>query len=253
MNFSQISFGEFALKFYGIFLSIAFFVAVWSFYKRLQAEKLDIDFFLHHFWRWVLGGLVLGRIFVLMLYPEVWERYGVFSFFAFWDRELNSLGVLIGFVLTLFLDVRAHKISIPHWLDLGIFPFLLGCMIMDVAAFLTGEIYGIGTNFFWGVRYETFGVESINPVHPVTIYALFLHIWIYVWLKIRTKQWVKFPGRLALWGGFLFVATDFLLQFLRADPTMVFGIMRVEQILEIVLLLFFWWGIKTFKYGKKKY
>ena len=52
MNFSQISFGGFALKFYGIFLAIAFFVAVWDFYKRLGKAKFDIDFFLHHFWRW---------------------------------------------------------------------------------------------------------------------------------------------------------------------------------------------------------
>ena len=252
MNFSQLNFGGFAIKIYGVLLAIAFFVAAWQYYKRVQKMNFDVDFFVHHFGRWLVGGILLGRLFAVLQSPEIWETYGVFSFFAFWEGTLDFLGVIIGFVLALLLDFRIQKKNVLRWLDIAILPTYIGIIITDVAGFLTGAIYGKETELFWGVRYETFGVESINSVHPITLYALLIHCWIYFWIRSREPRWLNFPGRLAAWGGFLFVATDFLIQFMRADQTIYVGILRISQIFEILLMIVLWWYVKRFHRTKKK-
>ncbi len=247
MNFSQLSFGGFALKIYGIFFALAFFVAVLHFYKRINKEGLNTDFFIHHFWRWVLGGVLLARIFAVLLTPEIWGQYGAFSFFAFWKGSLHPLGAIVGFLLTMILDFKLNKISIWQWLDLGIISFLIGQIITDIAGFLTGEVYGTETSFFWGVKYETFGVAIINPVHPVTLYALLLHLWLLLFLKKRATRWGNFLGKSAIWGIFIFFIIDFFMQFFRADPSISIGILRIEQIIDVILIIILWWEIKSLK------
>ncbi len=250
MNFSQVNFGGFGLRIYGVFLTIAFFVAVLHFYKKINKEGLNTDFFIHHFWRWILSGILLARIFALLITPEVWMRYGFYSFFAFWEGGLYPMGVIIGFLLMMFFDFKINKISILKWLDIGIFSFLIGQMIMDGAGFFTGEIYGTETNLFWGIKYETFGVDIINPVHPVTIYALLLHLWLFFFLRKKRNRWNNFLGKSAIWGAFMFIVIDFFLQFFRADPSINIGVLRIEQIFDIILIVLLWWGIKTLNFRK---
>ncbi len=252
MNFSQLDFGSFAVKIYGIFLAIAFFIAVWRAYKNIQKANLDIDFFVHHFWRWLLGGLLLGRIFSVLLLPEIWGSYGGFSFFAFWAGGINFLGAAIGFVSVLLFDFHLHQKSPWRWLDQGVLPFFLGFMIVDIGGFLTGAVYGTETNMFWGVRYETFGVASINPVHPVTLYALIVHIWIWYWLRKHVMSWQNLPGKLAMWGIFLFVISDFFLQFFKEQGLVILGLLTVTQLVELVLIIGSWWQIKSMQKKAKK-
>jgi len=250
MNFSQLSFGDFALKIHGFFLALAFLVATWHFYKKLEKEKFNIEFFIHHFWRWVLGGILLGRLFAVLVTPEIWGQYGIFSFFAFWEGGTHELGAIIGFLIALLLDFKLHKISVWKWLDIGIFSFLIGYMIVDVSGFLTGEIYGTETGLFWGVAYETFGVGSINPVHPVTLYGLVLHLWLFFFLNKKSTRWINLPGKTAIWGIFIFFIIDFFIQFFRADPSILIGILRIEQLIDIVLILLLWWWIKSLNFKK---
>ncbi len=245
MNFSQLTFGSFSLKIYGLLIAIAFAISAWSFYKKVEKANLDIDFFVHHFWRWCLGGLILGRIFAVAFNPEIWSQYGVFTLFAFWEGTLNFLGALIGFVITLLLDFHRAGKSPFRWLDKGVLPFYIGLMISDLAGFLTGAVYGHETNLPWGIRYETFGVESINPVHPVTLYAFAIHLLFYLWLRSKETRWISFPGRFMAWGGFLLIIADFFLQFFRSGENFI-GMMNLTQILDIVALTILWWYVKRF-------
>lgn len=251
MNFSQLNFGEFAIKIYGIFLAIAFFVTVWKTYKNIQKSNLDIGFFVHHFWRWLLGGIILGRLFAVLLLPEIWGSYGSFSFFAFWAGGINFLGAAIGFILMLLLDFYFNKKSPFRWLDQGVLPFFLGFMIVDIGGFLTGAVYGTETSMFWGIRYETFGVESINPVHPVTLYALFVHLWIWYWLRMHVISWANLPGKLATWGAFLFILSDFFLQFFNEQGIVILGLLTITQLVEVCLIVVLWWQIKAMHKKRK--
>ena len=193
------------------------------------------------------GRGLAGKNFCCITTPEIWGQYGIFSFFAFWKGCLHPLGGIIGFLLVMIFDFKLNKISIWKWLDFGIVSFLVGQIIIDVGGFLTGEVYGTETNLFWGVKYETFGVDIINPVHPVTLYALLLHLWLFFFLKKRAMKWSNFPGKSAIWGMFIFVIIDFFVQFFRADSSIDIGILRIEQIIDIIFVIIFWGLIKSLK------
>lgn len=241
MSFSHLNFGSFSFKIYGILVAIAFFVAAWHFYKQAQKQNFSIEFFLHHFWRWVLGALILGRLVAMAMNPEVFSQYGLFSFFAFWVGEIHFVGAGLGFFGAMFFDFKKHDAHFFRWVDLAIPSMLIGVLIVDVAAFLTGASHGKETDMFWGVQYETVGVEILNPVHPVPLYALAFHVWLLLWAQRNQERMSKWPGKLAVDAGILFILADLVLQVLRGDETMMLGVFRVEQVLELGLLIVLFW------------
>jgi len=237
MNFSKFLVGPFSLKIYGLAVALAFLTGVILFYKRIQEEKFSQEFFVHHFWRWIVAGLVVGRLFSLFLFREPHVAYGVFSFFAFWEGEVHWAGVVLGFFSFALWDLRSHGEKALEWFDLGAFPLLIGFLITDMAAFLTGHYYGIETSLPWGIQYETFGVDILTPVHPVSLYAFLAHCWLYRFLQGKKNAWQQIPGKLIMRLGIGLLSIDFVLQFLRADHTLlVFETIRIDQIFAFLFL-----------------
>lgn len=247
MNLSQLDFGIFGLKLYGLCVGIAFFVASWHWYKLIQKERMAQGFFVHHFWRWLLGGILLGRLGALLATPEIFSVYGIFSFFAFWEAEIHFIGFFIGFLLVMFTDLKKHDKKPWRWIDLGVFPFLIIVMMLDVAGFLTGAIYGSETSLIWGIKYEAMGVKILSPVHPITLYGLIAHVGLWFAVKHYWTKWKKIPGKIATMTGICYFGLDFLLQFLRADETLILlKVVRLEQLLDLIVFvgLVFWYQKK---------
>ena len=238
MNFSKISFGLFSVEFIGIAYALSFCVIAWLWYKTIQHRNFSVDYFVHHFWKWFFGGIILGRLLAIAMHPQVLNEYGLAGIFAFWEGGLDSVGMLIGFVAMMYWDFKSTDFHLFRWLDTLVIPLVIGIMILDVGFFLTGAIYGIPTDLFWGVRYETFGVELITPVHPITLYALILHVFVYLWVKKNHNRLRERFGLLffhVLWWLFLI---NFLISFLRADPDLyLFGMIRLEQVLNLIVLI----------------
>lgn len=249
MNFSQVNFGVFALKIYGAFISLGFAIASWYYYRRIQKSDFSAEFFLHHYWRWLLGGILLGRLIAVLLETGIFERFGLMAFFAFWEGEINFWGAGLGFLLTMYFDLKKEDKAMAPWLDVGMLPFLLAVMIADWAAFLTGKIYGVETTLPWGIQYETFGVEILNPVHPVTLYAFVAHLLLWWWVKEHETKWSSTPGVLSLKTCLYFVLIDFWLQFLRGNPALDLGWLSFSQVmgLGVAFTLLYWlYGDKRF-------
>lgn len=238
MNFSTLFFGFFKFKIYGVFVALAFALGVWLFYKYIQKKKLSVDVFLHSFWYWFLFGILVGRLFILALSPDIWQQYGLFGLFAFWDGGVHLYGTIFGMLGIIYWQTRNLKDTFWHWLD-GAAPLLLyAFIIVDIGAFLTGAIYGTsaewGGKFLpWGVRYETFGVDILTPVHPVTLYALFFHLWI-VWFFQKRRKNQKFqPGQKGLYILMSVILVDFVLSFVRSFSLGVYGGVNFHQVILV--------------------
>jgi phosphatidylglycerol---prolipoprotein diacylglyceryl transferase len=240
MNFYQLSFGVFGLKIYGMLLAFAFVVALWHYYKTLQKQNFPMDFFRHNFWHWLVGGLLVGRVVALILEPSIIAQHGMFSLFAFWDGTVHFWGVLAGFLGTMWWTIKDKNIPFLRWLDQMVVPLFIGLLIVDIAMFLTGAVYGRETILPWGIQYETFGVDLLKPTHPVSIYAFIAHLIAYSWLRKHIVFTDRFPGRLIFFAGVAFFAIDFLVQFFRGDSTVqLFGVIRIEQLFDFFALIFF--------------
>ncbi|PID70293.1 hypothetical protein CSB37_02815 [bacterium DOLZORAL124_38_8] len=242
MNFSQLGFGAFVFKTQGIMLALSFFVSAWYYYKSIQKHNFPVDFFVHHFWRWILMGAFVARIVTLCLYPEIFETYGWFSFFAFWQGEVNVPIFLLVFLITMYFDLRDQQFSFWRWLDLAVEPLLIFLILENLAAFITGYRYGIATDLPWGVRYETFGVAEVNPVHPVTLYSAVVYVITLLYYKKEAlkNNWKDKVLKGKLFYRFLLVIlfTEGFLFFIRGDIPSIQGTGISKEFLVFIAVTF---------------
>lgn len=222
-------------------------VGAWSYYIRLEKRTILVDFFLHHFWRWILVALLVGRAITIALDPGIISNNEWYYFFAFWEGDLDFYGSLIGFLMMAQWDLKKHGYTFSQWLDMAIPSFLWAVIFADIAAFMTGSAYGKPTNLPWGVKYETFGVDILDPVHPVAIYAFVLHLWLLSWARSRESSYERFGEKLAIRTGLMFCSFDFLLYFLYGDQAyLIFDLLRIEQVFCLLIIGYLIWR------GKRK-
>lgn len=238
MNFSQLGFGIFSLKIYGILLSLIFLYSIWRYYKIIQQKNFPVNFFVHHFWKWFLFGLFGARLVAIFIDYEVLLNHSLLSFFVFWEGGLNFIGFMGFFLVALYFDTRNIQFSLWRWLDHGVIPFLIGVLLNDMANFLTGNVYGIPTSLPWAVQYETFSVDIIDPVHPVSLYAFVLHGILFFWAEKNKSFLLRIPGKFFMKMFQIFIVLQFFLFFLRGDAqTLVLGILKIDQILLLAVLI----------------
>ena len=239
MNFSHLNFGIFVLKFYGIGVAIAFLVGAWHFYKILKTKNFSLDFFVQCFGKWAFIAILVGRLFAITLDHQIFSRHGIFSFFVFWDGEISLLGACLGFLVVAFFDCKKHNQIFFQWLDLAIPSILISILILDITNFVTGSVYGKETTMPWGIQYQTSNVDLLGVLHPISIYAFLLHLWIFLFSKKYQNIFAKLPGKLTIRVLIFIFFTDFFLQFFRGDPSVkIFDLIRVEQLVDFFILIF---------------
>ena len=238
MNFSQLGFGFFVLKINGLLLAAVFFFAVWHYFRSIERKRLSVDFFVHHFWRWIIAGLFVGRVMAILLDLEIFDRHGWMAPAVFWDGEVEPFGAMLGTFLMMAFDFRKEKESIWKWLDLAVPSAMIFLIFMDFIQFVTGAVYGIETTLPWGIRYETFGVETLTPVHPVTLYAVIPHIILLNWGLKKQVFLERKPGRLTLLTALWAFSLNFLLLYLYGGETIIIAdALSLSQILSLIAVI----------------
>lgn len=237
MNFSLFSFGFFDVKLYGLFVGLTFLICVYGYYYRLKGQSKLIEILAQNFWKWVFWSLVAGRIVALILNPQIFDGQSLSVAFYFWLEGFNFWGALTGFSIALFYDLKKQGESFYKWTDPAMPLLLLGLMIADFFGYITGAWYGRETSLPWGVQYETFGVDILNPIHPVTLYALILHFWWWLIIRQRYNIWKKKPGQITFYTILILLLIDLFLHSFRGDSTwVVFEYIRIEQIFNLALI-----------------
>ncbi len=237
MNFSQIATSTFVFKVYSLFLALAFAYSIWQLYTDLRKNALEYEYVIQHLVRWVLAGLFAGRLVAWLFLAET-DSLDLWSFFMFWDGGLHLFSALAAFAAFAYYDLSQSKFSVGRYADLACSPLWHGVLILDLGAFLTGTAYGTPTGLPWGIQYETFGVDIITPVHPVTLYAFILHFLFLVLVEKNFRQWSAHPWRTTVYSLLFYAVTDFFLQFLHAEKTLIlFETLRLSQLLDLALIV----------------
>jgi prolipoprotein diacylglyceryltransferase len=239
MNFSQLGFGFFVLKINGVLLAGIFLLVAWHYFRQIIRKNFSVDFFVHHFWKWILGGLLVGRLVALALDPEIFLRHGMWAPAVFWDGEVSFWGMFLGGFSMMAWDLKKQQLSFWRWIDLAIPSLMIGVVLMDVIQFFTGAIYGTETTLPWGIQYETFGVETLSAVHPVTLYVILPHIVLLNWALKKQTLWERQPGRLSFLIGLWLFVIQFFIEFLYGNKSIMLGeSFRVGQALSLIMVIF---------------
>lgn len=215
---------------YGLLIGIASVVGLWLVDRmtRFFDKKPWLESALPYM---ALGAIVGARLYHLL---TDWQLYAGASFFdliAVWHGGLGFLGALIGGILGLLVWVHTNHGSrttsnpkfstfnfqlstrIFTYLDLLSFGIPLAQTIGRLGNYVNQELYGLPTNFPWGI------MISGNKYHPLFLYEAVCNILLFVFLlwMARGKRLVLGKGQYACVYLFGYAFIRFWLEYLRAE------------------------------------
>lgn len=145
------------------------------------ADLIDFAF-------WAVIGIVGGgRIGYVLLYGGGYFLENPLTIFEVWGGGMSFHGGLIGMIVAVALFCRARHIPLLSALDLmgAIAP--LAILLVRIANFINGELYGRPTELPWGIVFPDGGPL---PRHPTQLYEAALEgLALFVFLRVVTHLW----------------------------------------------------------------
>lgn len=224
--------GNFGIRYYGLGYILGFLGAAWLFFRYARAGRSQLppakisDFMMVL----VLGVLVGGRLGSFLLYhPEdLWRD--PMSLLRVWEGGMASHGGFIGVTLAFAWFARRNRIPFLHLGDLVVSAAPIGLLLVRIANYLNGELWGKVTTVSWGVIFAQTGGGS-EPRHPSQLYEAFFEgavLLAYMqWRFWRTNVVRDQPGRLG--GEFLItyaIARGVCELFREPDASLILGLSR---------------------------
>jgi len=232
--------GRFTMNSYGAMLALAFIsagiVAHWQFRKR----GVKPDFIYPLLIAAVIGGLLGAKIHYLIIHPEQFPG-NLLS-----GEGLVWFGGLFGAVAAVVVVTLVYKQRLAAIMDAGAIAVAMGYVFGRMGCFLRGCCYGTPTDLPWGLAFP----QGVPPtpqgvqVHPTQLYSSIASLAIFALLV-----WVVGPrfgreGPLMFAYAVLSGVERFLVEFIRANQPMVWGLTQ-QQWIAIAMIVVgpagMWW------------
>ena len=224
--------GPITIYSYGVMMALGFLAANWVVGKGLQYQGKDPNFSSTLVVWAAVGGLLGARLlFVVERLPE---------FFAdplsmiFTGAGFTWYGGLIGGVIGVTLCIQRYKMSWLEVMDAVAPGIALGHGIGRIGCHLAGDgDWGPPTTLPWGVAYTDAIIGWDYPpgvrVHPSALYETIAYTLIFAILW-RYRGVPRVTGSL-FWGYLLLSSfSRFLIEFLRINPPLAFGLSEAQMI-----------------------
>jgi len=243
-------YGPIAINTYGTMIAIGTLVVISLLFKDKKCLQLVSEEVLANgISLAIIVGLFGGRL--LWFLEQAPSTRSIITFFSVWYGGLSILGAVA--TLSIFIPLYFFYHNIPIlaisdrialYLPIAHFFGRLGC-------YFAGCCYGIATALPWGAVYHSqnyFAPYGI-PIHPTQLYSAALQLFLFIFLwKIKDN---KNPHGVLL--GYYLVGSSFcrfIVDFLRADRTLVLGTMSSPQCIALFVMVAGFTLLLTAKYAK---
>lgn len=164
-----ISFGPFALRWYGLLFAAPFLAGLYFFRRVFREEGIaeaNLDRLLLYA---VLGTVIGARLAHCFFYDPQYYFANPLKILAIWEGGLASHGGIAGLVCGFWLAGRTFSPPVPLlWLlDRLALPGALGAVCIRLGNLMNSEIVGKPTSGGWGVVFDL--VDQV-PRHPAQLY-----------------------------------------------------------------------------------
>lgn len=229
--------GSLIIHTYGVFIALAFLIAVIlasskaAYFKLSREAVLDVAF-------WILLGVLLGaRILEVVTnlgyYKADWLRV-----IKIWEGGLSFFGGLTGGLLGGIIYIRKKQMSVWDVGDLFGPYIALGQAIGRIGCFAAGCCYGRISHSFCAVTFNN--PQSLAPLgiglHPVQLYESLADFLVFLALIYVTRH-RKFRGQVFLLYFILYAIVRFIVEFYRGDNLPIVGIFTLYQLISAVVLI----------------
>jgi phosphatidylglycerol:prolipoprotein diacylglycerol transferase len=241
--------GPVFIYYYGIILMLGAVAAAFLAEREARRRGLDSELVWDALIYLLIVGIIGARIWHILTPPPSMVEQGITTKYylthpldALWIRKggLGIPGAVIGGVLALYWFCRRRKLSFAEWTDIAAPSLALGQAIGRWGNFTNQELYGAPTTLPWGIKISfPTGYPPDTRFHPLFLYESLwnlVNVVLLLWLGRRFADRLK-PGDLFLVYLVTYPLGRFLLEFLRLDAALVYGININQTIMLVVALL----------------
>ncbi len=168
-SLAHISLGPITLHFYGLMYATAavsgYFVTKW-FANRMGA-KISPDAIADIIFWTMIGGVLGGRIFYVLVYDFSYFLLSPLQIFAVWNGGMSIHGGLLGGAVALYFVIKKHGLDFRRGVDFFMPALALGLAFGRLGNFVNGELPGRVTDVIWGMDFG----DGMNR-HPSSLYAV---------------------------------------------------------------------------------
>ncbi len=203
-----ISVGPFAIRWYALGYIVGIFLA-WWYAKRLTADPrlwgpdgapmkgADLDDFVVWAAIGIVGG---GRLGYVLFYDLQHYIDAPADILAVWQGGMSFHGGFLGMMLAMTLFARRRGIPVWSFIDVIAPGVPFGLLLVRLANFVNGELFGRVTDVSWAMVFPNGGDE---PRHPSQLYEAGLEgIALFLLLRLLTHRYHKLATRGFVSGAF---------------------------------------------------
>jgi phosphatidylglycerol:prolipoprotein diacylglycerol transferase len=217
-----IRIGNFPINTYGVFLAIAFLVAILIATKLAERDGLPRQK-IYDLSLWMLiAGLIGSKILMLFVEPEYRDNPWLLLSLDFLRSGGVWYGGLLGGVLAGYLLMKRYQL--PWWKTADAFApgLAIGNFFGRQGCFAAGCCWGEPTTLPWGVKFselghQVTGVPTDTYLHPTQLYESFAMLLVFFFLLWLHKR-KRFSGQVILAYVLLYSVIRFSIEFVRDDP-----------------------------------
>jgi phosphatidylglycerol---prolipoprotein diacylglyceryl transferase len=178
-----------------------------------------------------LAGLAGARLYHLLEDPGTFFANPLPLLFS--TMGFAWFGAFLGGFVALVLLARSYKMKVLMMLDVASPAAALGYGIGRIGCLISGDgDYGIPTSLPWGMSFPNGLVPTTDRVHPTPIYELLAAILIaYILWRIgpRILRRERPDGTVFAWYLMLSGLARFLVEFIRINPKVFFGLSNAQM------------------------
>ncbi len=241
----------FQVHFYGLFVALGFFAAIYL--AAYLSEKdnfskdliFDISFYL-------LISAVIGARLMYVIVEYKFYLKNPLNILKIWEGGLVYYGGFIAAVGAGLLYKLKHKdLNILKLGDILLTVLPLGQAIGRIGCLFAGCCYGKPCSLPWAVKFTSpMSLAPINVyLHPTQIYHMIANFLIFLILLYVLKKGRTFYGQVVCLYGILYSIGRFVVECFRGDPRGMLGFISTSQAVSIVVFTI---SIIAFIYIKKR-
>ncbi len=236
--------GSFELRSYGVFVAVGILVGGWLAAREASRRGVDPARVSDFVFIAALAGLIGSRAYFVLFSEPTWFRQHPWDIVAVWKGGMAIHGGLLAGLGAGVWFCRRHRLPFFRFADVVAPGLILGQTVGQIACLLNGDTYGRPTTLPWAITFtDPRAMAPLGvPLHPIQLYELFayLAVFLVVW---RVSRRAKREGAVSLTYAVGYGVTRFAMEFFRADPPVIAGII-VPQALSVILVaaaLGVWW------------
>jgi len=238
--------GDLKIHWYGLFIVLGILAGLFIILKLADYYKLNKDDIIDASFWIIIGGIIGGRIYDVLLELPFYLKYPM-DVFKIWQGGLAIHGAIILGLVTTIIMARKKNIPLLPFIAITVPGLALAQAIGRWGNYFNQELFGLPTSLPWGIP-----ISPINRVpeyyfdnyfHPTFLYeslgnlVIFI-ILIYLHHLIKKNKIQKIANEIVIATYLIsYSILRFLLEFIKIDKTPVIFSLRFPQFISIIIVI----------------